>query len=167
MAVALQLRTVRMPDGTTAYQRVRGAMGDVDSATADRVAKAALLAQPANYAIAYVDRSGQVTIEQHPTRSSMTNKWDAMVDGDTIPSNVQEIVWLDRSQPDGEGWNMAVNPMVSSSVFSRINWKSAAPYVLGAGALIALAVYFSKPKKGTARRRRAASFRRRTVTVWR
>lgn len=143
--------------------------GDVDSATADRVSKAALLAQPATYAIAFLDRNGVVAkIETFATYPAMTNRWDAMVDGDAIPPDIQQITWLDKTQRTNEGWNLAPNPSVSRLSFSKINWKSAAPYILGAGLLIAGAIYLSKNKKGSPGRRRArASFRRRTVTVWR
>lgn len=169
------LRKVRLANGRVVTRRVSlGALGDVDSATADRVSKAALLAHPATYAIAFLDRNGTVAkIDTFSTRTAMYNAWDAMVEGGTIPSNVQQITLLDKQREaeyPGEGWDMMVNPSVSTFSLTKINWKSAAPYILGAGLLIAGAVYLSRSggkKKAPRARARRSTWRRRTLTVWR
>lgn len=152
------------------YGPGRYGLGDVDSATASRVLKAALLASPATYAIAYMDRTGKVTkVDTYGTKTEMLQVWDAMVQGDAIPSTIQEVrsIRKEGMNPDDWIWDIAVNPAVSKRIFSRINWKSAAPWILGAGALIAAAVYLKKGGKKTRGRARRASWRRRTITVWR
>lgn len=144
-------------------------LGDVDSATADRASKAALLASPASFAIAYVDRSGVVAkIDTFSTRAEMTNAWDAMVDGDKIPPTIQQITWLDKTRTDD--WNMAVNPVSGRFSFTKINWKSAAPWIVVGGALIAGAILLGKkksPTKAKPRRPARATWRRRITTTWR
>jgi hypothetical protein len=146
-------------------------LGDVDGATADRVSKAALLASPARFAIAYVDRNGVVAkIDTFSTRVEMTNAWDAMVDGDKIPPTIQQITWIDKSVPVGDGWNMAVNVVSGQFSFTKINWKSAAPWIVVGGALIAGAILLGKkkaPAKAKPRRRASATWRRRITTTWR
>lgn len=139
-------------------------IGALSSDSTQATAEAAAAASPAQYVVVLIDRMGRVAqTKTYATRASMYADWDANY-FNKLDGNIS--FGLLRAKPEDET-DMTVNPIFDVTSLSRIDWKSATPWIIGGALVIAAAVYLRKKPKRAARRRARPSYRRRTVTVWR
>ena len=145
------------------------APASTSSTVAFQTAMAAANASDAQYLVVFIDRNGDVSnLKSYGSRAELNADWDDNI-VNKLPADTALALRMDKvNQVDGAPEiDQTVNPLIGTMTIttSKINWSSAAPWILGGAALIALAIYYKKKKPGKARRR--AGWRRRTVTVWR
>ena len=171
-----RLRAVRSMRRSPARYRARAPMvrafglGATPTSTptdlAMSIARDAAMASPANFVVVFIDRNGSVAkVKTYGSRSEMNADWDSNI-FNKLPNDIALAMSMDKVNTiDGEPLvDQTVNPLIKS----KINWKSAAPFIIGGAALIALAIYMRKGKPGKPRARRSTpAWRRKVITVWR
>jgi len=136
---------------------------DQGVALAQYRASATKLAAQAPYVVIAIEVDGKAWSQSYPTKAAMIDAFEALVD------RPGKYVYIAQGE-NGTLWSETLSNVPATTTTITKTVTKALPWILGGAALIAVVLYMTrkgKKKAAAPRRRRTASFRRRTVTVWR
>lgn len=134
------------------------------------LAVATALQTTGNFLIVRVGRDGAFARAQpYADAATMFRAWDAET---TLAGDVAFAIAYDKTRaPELRVVEQRVNPVIETLRYRKIDWARLTPWIVAGAGVVAVALVITrKGGKGKARRvrrRRAPSWRRRTVTVWR